>query len=584
MAARTASEPARRSQSATQSFEIVRLDALQSQYDVFRLPYTLRILLENVLRAEAEGRTGARGGRGGRALGREGRTERRDLVHARARAAAGLHRRPGRRRSRGDARRDARPRRRPGAHQPAAAGRAGDRPLRPGRRVREPGRPAEERRGRLRAERRALRLPALGPAGVRQLQGRPAEHRHRPPGQPRVPRARGRVAGRAGVPRHARRHGLAHDDGERPRRARLGRGRDRGRGRDARRGDLDARPAGRRLPLHRRAARGRDRDRPRPDRDADPARGGRGREVRRVLRPGPRRAPARRPGHDREHVSGVRRDLRLLPGRRGHARLPAHDGPARPSRSRSSRPTARSRDSSTIRTRSRPTRRCWSSTSATSSPRWRVRAGRRTACRCRTRRTRSSPRSRASASTTTTPATTRRSPRPSPRATRPSTSTPARPPMAEQPDPPPAPPTTVVAERAEPVKVAYDGQEFELEHGAVVIAAITSCTNTSNPAVMLAAGPARQERRRARARAQAVGEVVARAGLEGRDRVLRAGRPDAVPGAARFPHGRLRLHDLHRQLGAAARARSRRRSPRATSSSARCSRATATSRRASTPR
>jgi aconitate hydratase len=46
----------------------------------------------------------------------------------------------------------------------------------------------------------------------------------------------------------------------------------------------------------------------------------------------------------------------------------------------------------------------------------------------------------------------------------------------------------VVAERAEPVHVSYDGSEFDLEHGSVVIAAITSCTNTSNPAVMLAAG------------------------------------------------------------------------------------------------
>jgi aconitate hydratase len=33
-----------------------------------------------------------------------------------------------------------------------------------------------------------------------------------------------------------------------------------------------------------------------------------------------------------------------------------------------------------------------------------------------------------------------------------------------------------------------DGTEFELRHGAVVIAAITSCTNTSNPSVMLGAG------------------------------------------------------------------------------------------------
>ena len=38
------------------------------------------------------------------------------------------------------------------------------------------------------------------------------------------------------------------------------------------------------------------------------------------------------------------------------------------------------------------------------------------------------------------------------------------------------------------VSVSYDGSEFELKNGAVCIAAITSCTNTSNPEVMLAAG------------------------------------------------------------------------------------------------
>jgi aconitate hydratase len=38
------------------------------------------------------------------------------------------------------------------------------------------------------------------------------------------------------------------------------------------------------------------------------------------------------------------------------------------------------------------------------------------------------------------------------------------------------------------VHVSLDGEEFALNHGAVVIAAITSCTNTSNPQVMVAAG------------------------------------------------------------------------------------------------
>jgi len=39
-----------------------------------------------------------------------------------------------------------------------------------------------------------------------------------------------------------------------------------------------------------------------------------------------------------------------------------------------------------------------------------------------------------------------------------------------------------------PVSVEMDGAGFELRSGAVVIAAITSCTNTSNPSVMVAAG------------------------------------------------------------------------------------------------
>lgn len=38
------------------------------------------------------------------------------------------------------------------------------------------------------------------------------------------------------------------------------------------------------------------------------------------------------------------------------------------------------------------------------------------------------------------------------------------------------------------VKFSFHGQPAELKHGSVVIAAITSCTNTSNPSVMLGAG------------------------------------------------------------------------------------------------
>ncbi len=48
--------------------------------------------------------------------------------------------------------------------------------------------------------------------------------------------------------------------------------------------------------------------------------------------------------------------------------------------------------------------------------------------------------------------------------------------------------TAVADPDTDGVPVSYDGQTFALKHGAVVIAAITSCTNTSNPQVMVAAG------------------------------------------------------------------------------------------------
>ncbi len=42
-------------------------------------------------------------------------------------------------------------------------------------------------------------------------------------------------------------------------------------------------------------------------------------------------------------------------------------------------------------------------------------------------------------------------------------------------------------DKAAKATVSLDGQEFEIGHGAVTIAAITSCTNTSNPSVMIGA-------------------------------------------------------------------------------------------------
>ena len=66
-----------------------------------------------------------------------------------------------------------------------------------------------------------------------------------------------------------------------------------------------------------------------------------------------------------------------------------------------------------------------------------------------------------------------------------------------------------------------DGNKFELDHGRVVIAAITSCTNTSNPSVMIGAGLLAKKAVERGPGDQAVGEDLAGAGLEGRHRVPR---------------------------------------------------------------
>ncbi len=115
--------------------------------------------------------------------------------------------------------------------------RARHRPLGPGRRVRVAARDRAQRRARVRsATRSATQFLRWGQGAFDNFKVVPPDTGIVPPGQPRVPRARRRRARRQGrLPRHARRHRLAHDDDQRPRRARLGRRRHRGRGGDARR-------------------------------------------------------------------------------------------------------------------------------------------------------------------------------------------------------------------------------------------------------------------------------------------------------------------------------------------------------------
>ena len=274
-----------------------------------------------------------------------------DRLHARARADAGLHRRARDRRPRRDARRH-------GRHWAATPPRStrcspAELVIDHSVQVDEFGTHARlqaQRRARVRAQPRALRVPALGPDGVRQLPRGAARHRHLPPGQPRVPGARRlrRSDGQA-LPRHARRHRLAHHDDQRPGRAGLGRGRHRGRGRDARPAGLDADAAGGRLQADRRAARGRDRHRPGAHRHPDAAREGRGRQVRRVLRrrawPTCRWPTAPRSATWRPSTAPPAASSRSTPRRSATS---VHRPPAR-ARSRWSRPTPRSRGCSTTR-------------------------------------------------------------------------------------------------------------------------------------------------------------------------------------------------------------------------------------------
>ena len=102
-----------------------------------------------------------------------------------------------------------------------------------------------------------------------------------------------------------------------------------------------------------------------------------------------------------------------------------------------------------------------------------------------------------------------------------------------------------------------DGTETELDHGAVVIAAITSCTNTSNPSVMLGAGLLAQKAvERGLTRKPWVKTSLAPGSKVVTEYLERAGLTD-VPRGARLQPRRLRLHDLHRQQRPAAARRSR---------------------------
>ena len=108
-------------------------------------------------------------------------------------------------------------------------------------------------------------------------------------------------------------------------------------------------------------------------------------------------------------------------------------------------------------------------------------------------------------------------------------------------------------------------RECVLDHGAVVDRGDHLVHQHLQPVGDDRRGAAGQEGGREGPDPQAVGQDLARARLEGRHRLLRPGRPDALPRQARLQPRRLRLHDLHRQLRPAHRrgvGRGQRRRPR----------------------
>ena len=256
--------------------------------------------------------------------------------------------------------------------------------------------------------------------------------------------------------------------------------------------------------------------------------------------------PARRSRDDREHVARVRRDLWVLPRGRRDAQVPAPDGTRRATR------RARRGVLQGERALARP----GPPARVLAGARARPLAGRAVACRAAPA---AGPRPaagrqgilsrqswRASASTTAT-STTRRWPSPFRRAIPRRPSTPGT-----------AHRCGVQSDRGQRGRRRRAaGPRHRGARRRAVRARPRVGRDRGDHVVHEHVEPAGDDRRRpdgeeggrARSAAEAVGEVQPRAGLEGRDGVLRPGGPDEVPRRAGLPDRRVRLHDLHRQLG-----------------------------------
>ena len=105
--------------------------------------------------------------------------------------------------------------------------------------------------------------------------------------------------------------------------------------------------------------------------------------------------------------------------------------------------------------------------------------------------------------------------------------------------------------------VVSEGESFDLGNGDVVIAAITSCTNTSNPFAMVGAGLVARKAREG-PEPQAVGEDLACSGIKGGDGLFGEGRAHRRSRGSRVLPRRIRMHLVHRQFRTAARPDQRR--------------------------
>ena len=524
-------------------YEIFRLDALQASFDVARLPFSLKVLLENLLRNE------------------DGTTVTPADIEALARLAPQGRAQPTRSPS---ARRACCCRTSPACRRSSTSPRCATRwassaatptrinPLQPAELVIDHSVQVDDfgttlafqRNAELEFERNHERYAFLrwGQRGVPQLQGRAARHRHRPPGQPRVPGARGLPRRRRRQRRQAYPDTLVGTDSHTTMINGLG---VLGWGV----GGIEAEAAmlGQPVSMLIPQVVGFKLSGELPE-------GATATDlvltVTEMLRKngvvgkfvefygaGLARAAAGRPRHDRQHGAGVRRHLRDLPDRRRDAALPALHRPLRGARSRWSRPTRASRACSTGPTPggdlhrhagARPRRRraeprrpappAGSRRAADGQGVLRAASCRRCSSRRRGRPSRARRRSRASPARAVTPRSAFR---------------------------------TSVSETA--VHVECDRGEFHARPRLGRDRRDHELHQHLEPVGDDRRRPAGQEGGRDGACDSKPWVKTSLApGLEGRHRLPRQAGLDRFARAARLQPGRLRLHDLHRQLRAAA--------------------------------